>query len=166
MLKSIKAPVTIRPATRSDCRAICRMIEELAKHHGDVPRISEDVLRDVAFGSDPWLHLIVAERFERPVAYAGLQRSLNLHFGEKQMDIHHLFVAPELRGRGIARQLIAASKEMALEFGCAKLTVSTQTENLNAQRTYFGTGFTLRKPEKSAKFKMKLAPEAAQLLAS
>lgn len=166
MLKSIETPVTIRPAKRSDCRAICRMIEELAKHHGDVPRISEDVLREAAFGTEPWLHLMVAERFERPVAYAALQRGFNLHFGEKTLEIHHLFVAPELRGRGIGRQLITAAKDMAHKLGCTELKVSTQRTNMSAQRSYFGAGFKLRKPSTDQKFNMKLAPEAATLKAS
>jgi GNAT superfamily N-acetyltransferase len=166
MLKSITAPVTIRPAKRSDCRAICRMIEELAKHHGDVPRISEDVLRSTVFNHDPWIHLLVAERFERPVGYAGLQRSMNIQFGTRKLDIQHLFVTPELRGRGVGRKLIEASAEMARTMGCSDISVGTETTNIAAQRAYFACGFKMKKPSNGAKFQMKLEPQPAIEMAS
>lgn len=153
----VEDAVTIRPARRSDCRAITRMIEELAKHHGDVPLISEDVLRTSVFSTDPWIQILVAERNERLVGYAGLVRGFHLHFGQRTMDIHHLYVTDAMRGRGVARTLIEASVARAQALGCEALTVSTQDVNTTAQDCYIACGFDAAAPNANVRFKMELS---------
>ena len=85
MIDTLERTITIRPARRSDCRAVARMIEELAKHHGDVPLISEDALRASVFTTEPWLTILVAEREDRLVGYAGLMRGFKLQFGQRTL---------------------------------------------------------------------------------
>ena len=141
MIETLDKTITVRPARRSDCRALARMIEELAKHHGDVPLISEDALRASVFATEPWLTILVAQREERLVGYAGLVRGFQLHFGQRTLELHHLYIAKDMRSKGVGRQLIEASKDMARGLGCSDLTVSTQSHNVAAQKTYSACGF-------------------------
>ena len=148
--------ISVRPARRSDCRAVARMIEELAKHHGDVPLISEDALRASVFTTEPWLTILVAERDERLVGYAGLVRGFKLHFGQRTLDLHHLYIAPDMRGKGVGRQLIDAATHMARTLDCVELTVSTQSHNIAAQNTYSACGFVKTQNAGNAHFVMDL----------
>lgn len=156
MIETVEQTITIRPARRSDCRAITRMIEELAKHHGDVPLVSEDALRANVFSSEPWLNILVAERGERLVGYAGLVRGFKLHFGQRTLDLHHLYIADNMRGKGVGRQLIEASKSIAKALECTELTVSTQSHNLVAQSAYAACGFVKIQNPSGARFVMEL----------
>ncbi|MEM5475137.1 GNAT family N-acetyltransferase [Pacificibacter sp. AS14] len=156
MIETLGRTITIRPARRSDCRAVARMIEELAKHHGDVPLISEDALRASVFSTEPWLTILVAEREERLVGYAGLVRGFKLQFGQRTLDLHHLFIAPNMRGKGIGRQLIDASVNTARRLDCTELTVGTQSHNTAAQSAYAACGFAKRQSAGGVKFVMDL----------
>jgi GNAT superfamily N-acetyltransferase len=50
--------------------------------------------------------------------------------------LQDLFTAPEARGRGVARALIAAVEEWARERGCVRVYWHTQTTNETARRLY------------------------------
>lgn len=156
MIETLEQTITIRPARRSDCRALARMIEELAKHHGDVPLISEGALRSSVFTTEPWLSILVAERGERLIGYAGLVRGFKLHFGQRTLDLHHLYIAKDMRGRGVGRQLIDAAADTATALGCRELTVSTQDTNTAAQLSYAACGFDQVPKDPSITFKMDL----------
>ncbi|MFT7047115.1 MAG: ribosomal protein S18 acetylase RimI-like enzyme [Celeribacter sp.] len=156
MIETLDKTITIRPARRSDCRALARMIEELAKHHGDVPLISEDALRASVFATEPWLTILVAQREERLVGYAGLLRGFKLHFGHRTLDLHHLYISNDMRGKGVGRQLIDASIKMARELECVELTVSTQSHNIAAQNTYTACGFAKMQSTGNTNFVMEL----------
>jgi N-acetylglutamate synthase-like GNAT family acetyltransferase len=155
-LERTETDITIRPARRSDCRAVARMIEELAKHHGDVPLISEDALRASVFTTEPWLTILVAEREERLVGYAGLVRGFKLHFGQRTLDLHHLYIAPNMRGKGVGRQLIDASVGTARALDCSELTVGTQSHNTAAQNAYSACGFAKMQNAGDVQFVMNL----------
>jgi GNAT superfamily N-acetyltransferase len=50
--------------------------------------------------------------------------------------LQDLFTAPEARGRGAARLLIAAVTEWAKERGCSRVYWATQSSNATARRLY------------------------------
>jgi GNAT superfamily N-acetyltransferase len=160
MNETLDHTITVRPARRSDCRALARMIEALAKHHGDVPLISEDVLRASVFTTEPWLTVLVAERHERLVGYAGLVGGFKLHFGQRTLDLHHLYVASDMRGRGVGGHLIAAATEAAKALACVQLTVSTQSTNTTAQATYAACGFERRAQDTDARYEKHVSESA------
>jgi len=57
------------------------------------------------------------------------------------LNIHDLVTAPAFRGRGVARALIAAMREVALERGCCKLTLEVLENNTVARGLYASCGF-------------------------
>ncbi len=58
------------------------------------------------------------------------------------LAIHQLAVAPEARGAGLAKRLVAAAAREARASGATALRLSTSPENLPANRLYRSLGFT------------------------
>ena len=57
---------SVRHALQADGPALLHMVGDLARHHGDVPRVDEEVLDRDLFGTDPWATaLIQRERVPR-----------------------------------------------------------------------------------------------------
>ena len=57
------------------------------------------------------------------------------------VNIHDIFVAPEYRGRGYSRQLLARVEAVARAKGCCKLTLEVLEGNRPAQQAYRRFGF-------------------------
>ncbi|MFT3997675.1 MAG: GNAT family N-acetyltransferase [Asticcacaulis sp.] len=57
------------------------------------------------------------------------------------LNIHDLTVAPEFRGRGIGRALMAEAETLARERGCVKLTLEVLEGNVVAQSLYEALGY-------------------------
>lgn len=56
-------------------------------------------------------------------------------------SVYYLAVAPELKGRGIGRALMAAVEERLLGLGCPKLNVLVRTSNLQVVDFYGRLGY-------------------------
>lgn len=135
---------TTRLATAADLPRVCQMAHALAEHHQDAPTLTLDMLRRDALGEVPWVRIIVACRGESVVGYAALCPLVQLHFGVRGMDMHHLFVAQEARGQGVGRALIMASLAQAKAEGCRYVGVGTHPDNHAAQQVYLNAGFESR----------------------
>jgi len=68
-----------------------------------------------------------------------------------------LFVAPEARGRGVARSLVLAVSEWALGAGCTELASDTQPGNLVSQAVHTQLGFV--ETERAVFFSKPLGPD-------
>ena len=146
---------TIREARPADAARIVQMVGELAAHHGDTPSLTADDLARDAFGDPPWLHVLVAESAGELIGYAALCGLIQLQFGARGMDLHHLFTAPGHRGRGVGHVLVAASAIRARALSCRYLTVGTHPGNRRAQTFYEALGFQ-RKDAHPPRFSMRL----------
>ncbi|WP_417242854.1 GNAT family N-acetyltransferase [Celeribacter sp.] len=133
--------VTIRPAQWADKSALLAMIGALSRHHGEAATLDLPALVHLLKADMPWLKLIVAEHHGRVIGYAGLTGGMRLQFGERVMDLHHLFVDEAHRGTGIGRALIDAAHDLAKSWGCGRMTVGTMTTNIAAQKAYLACGF-------------------------
>jgi GNAT superfamily N-acetyltransferase len=136
--------INTRPAVRSDVPSLLQMTADLAAFHGDQATISENELISLAFAEHPWITAIVAEYENVIVGYAALCPLIQLQWGKKGMDIHHLFVAESHRGTGVGRALILASIDQAKAKGCSYLAVGTHPDNAGAQEFYSRNGFVAR----------------------
>lgn len=137
-----RAAMTVRPATWGDKTVLLEMIHSLAKHHGDAATLDLHALVHLLKADMPWLKLVVAERDGEVVGYAGLTGGMRLQFGQRVMDLHHLYVRHAHRGLGVGRVLIAAANDMAKDMGCARITVGTNDTNTDAKAAYIACGFT------------------------
>lgn len=139
-------PIACRPATRDDLAAVMRLVAGLAAYHGDTAPDDADVFAADIFGPAPWVRILVAEQGGALVGYAGLCRLYRLHFAQRVMELHHLFVEEPQRGAGVGRALVAASLDAARALGCVTLVVGTNTDNPRAQRYYESFSFTRLRP--------------------
>ena len=131
----------IRTAVWNDAPELLEMIRLLSEFHGDTPRADLHQLRLDLFGSPAWATALVAPKNERLLGYALLVRRYTAHFGMRGMELDHLFVRAEARGRGLGRALVAAASATARSAGCGVLTVGTHPDNRRAQEFYPGLGF-------------------------
>ena len=57
------------------------------------------------------------------------------------LNVHDFSVAPEIRGRGVAKQLLTSVENSARELGCCKMTLEILEGNHRAQKVYRDFGF-------------------------
>ena len=134
-------PLSIRPMERADSARVLQMIDALTRHNGDRMSLDEASLIDMIYAPSPWARILVAENHGNIVGYAALVGGLQLQFGLRTMDLHHLYVDDAQRGMGIGRALIEAARETARNLDCVQLTVGTHAENKPAQAAYLACGF-------------------------
>lgn len=130
----------IRAAVQADVPTILEMVGELARHNGDEPRASLKGLEGDLFGPAPWACAFVAEQGRTLLGYTILYRLYRAHFGERGIELHHLFVTERARGMGLGRRLVEAAINEARLGGCAFLVLGTHPENFAAQRFYESLG--------------------------
>lgn len=63
------------------------------------------------------------------------------------VNIHDIAVAPQFRGQGLGRELLAAVEAHARDLGCCKVTLEVRADNTLAQQAYRRAGFQSTEPE-------------------
>jgi len=94
---------------------------------------------DLASLSKPNVLFVVA-RDERHIALGCGAVVLNASYGE----VKRMYVRPEARGKGIAKQVIAALEASAYESGCRELMLETGPYQPEALRFYTSQGYVRR----------------------
>lgn len=61
--------------------------------------------------------------------------------GAESVDLHRVMVRPSHRGLGLARQLVAAGAEWALDRTADRMLLEVRHDNHDARRLYEGLGF-------------------------
>ncbi|KIN65414.1 putative acetyltransferase protein [Sulfitobacter noctilucae] len=132
------------------------MTHALAAHHGDSATVTEQDLARDCLGPHPWFTVLIAATPEAAVGYAALCPLAQMQFGVRGMDLHHLFVMSDARGKGIGQDLIAASLATTQLMKGRYMTVGTHPDNHPAAALYAQLGFEVLPPP-GPRFRMKLA---------
>lgn len=154
-MSELEIPFSVRPASPVDIASLAEMIRSLAAYHGDEARTEAGKLARDLFGPEPWARALIAERSGTPLGYALLCRRYVAQTAERGIDIHHLYVRNEVRGRGIGRRLVESALTEAGRIGCAFVTVAAEPENSKAQDFYRSLGWRPADPA-SHRFQMRL----------
>jgi len=147
----------IRHACPADIQRIIEMVGQLAAHHGDTPTLTHDDLARDLFGEKPWITILVAEMGGELIGYAAICSLIQLHFGARGMDMHHLFTDAKHRGLGVGRCMVEACKLEAASLSCSYLAVGTHPDNHEAQSFYTSLGFE-RRDAHPPRFSIRLDP--------
>jgi GNAT superfamily N-acetyltransferase len=123
-------------AAAPDLPDILAMIRALPAFHGDTAQVTQAQLQHAFFGPAPVATALIAKLNGTAIGYAGLIPTLVLHSGETRLDIHHLFVAQDHRGRGVGTALIKAVKHHANTLGVSRLSIGTDPDNATAIAAY------------------------------
>lgn len=157
------ASIAVRSATADDAGTIVRMVRDLAQFEEmlDEVRITEeDVLRD-GFGATPRFEALIAERQGAPVGFALFFHNYSTFEGRAGLFLEDLYVAPEARGAGAGKALMARLARIAIERGCPRLELSVLHWN-PAREVYHRLGFS----HSSDWLPYRLTGEALSLLAA
>jgi len=107
--------LSIRPATAADALLLKTLIHELAEYeHLDHETIitEEDVLRD-GFGPHPRFRALIAEWEGQPAGYALFFEFYSTFQGRAGLFLEDIFVRPQLRHKGIGKELLAHVAKIA-----------------------------------------------------
>lgn len=115
--------LSIRCAEPGDLDIIHAFILALA----DYEKLRHEVRADKAvlgrhlFGARPMAEVLIAELDGAPVGFALFFHNFSTFEGRPGVYLEDLYVAPEARGRGAGKALIACLARLALERDCARL---------------------------------------------
>jgi GNAT superfamily N-acetyltransferase len=127
--------VTVREVSAIDAdahRLVRAYFDELRGRLGRFDAPSTDELRaDAATGA-----VLVAFDGDTSVACAWLRR-----LDETTAEVKRMYVAPEARGRGVGRALLAVLEEKARTLGCTRMVLDTAAPLSEAARLYLREGY-------------------------
>jgi GNAT superfamily N-acetyltransferase len=89
------------------------------------------------------VYLITYDELDRPVATGGWRSQDRNDEGNEDGDaeLKRMFVVAEMRGRGLARRMLAALEENAREAGRVRMVLETGTQQPEAIALYTSSGY-------------------------
>ncbi|XP_064207669.1 thialysine N-epsilon-acetyltransferase-like [Anguilla rostrata] len=139
----------VRAAKPEDCKAVSRMIMELAVYEKmpDQVKISHKELEKDGFSAVPFFHCFVAEVSEEhkskeghtTVGYALYFYTYSTWKG-RSVYLEDIYVMPEFRGKGIGKALLSNVAVAAKEQQCVRLQLSALDWNTPSLDFYFTKG--------------------------
>jgi predicted N-acetyltransferase YhbS len=137
--------LNIRPIEdAADAAAFRTLNEEWIARHFVVEEEDRRQLDDpIAAYIDPGGEILIAERDGRPVGCVALMPG-----GTGAYELSKMAVAPELRGQGVGRRLLAAAIDLARNLGAASLFLGSSTKLAGAVHLYEALGFRHVPPER------------------
>jgi GNAT superfamily N-acetyltransferase len=89
----------------------------------------------------PGVHIVLAFVDEKPAGIAICFEGFSTFACKPLLNIHDFAVAPEFRGRGLAKRLMGKVETVARALGCCKITLEVLEGNKVAQGVYTACGF-------------------------
>ena len=133
---------TIRSAEPSDTSLILSFIRELAEYERLAHEVvaTEDAIRQTVFGDHPRAEVLIAEAEGHAAGFALYFHNYSTFLARPGLFLEDLFVRPEFRRRGIARELLTRLAAIAVERQCGRFEWNVLDWNESAQRFYEALG--------------------------
>ncbi len=145
--------IEIRQAVPGDAAVVVDLLRSLALTLGEEEkfRSTEAAILRHGFGADRLLWSMLAMEGMSGVGLACYFPTFSTTRGVPGVYVQDLYVAPEARGRGLGRRLLAAvSRDAAADWGAAYLTLLVLDGNSGARTFYQRLGFVLPDNERPA----------------
>ncbi|HEV8605453.1 MAG TPA: GNAT family N-acetyltransferase [Tepidisphaeraceae bacterium] len=144
----------VRAARAADVPAVLPMVEKLCALHQSWDAAKYSFLQHIPQMYDGWLRgragdrrsvFLVAETSE-PAKIVGftigtVEREIPIYRLKEFGFLHDLWVEPEYRHEGVARQMVMLAVEKFKEMGVAQIRLDTAAENEPARRLFAACGF-------------------------
>jgi ribosomal protein S18 acetylase RimI-like enzyme len=144
----------IRPATPDDVPAVLPMVEKVSRLHESWNPAKYSFLPNIPQMYDQWLReraghrrsvFLVAETSE-PRKIVGfvigtVEREIPIYRLKEYGFLHDLWVEPEYRNEGAARQMVMLALEKFKEMGVEQVRLDTAANNEAARRLFAACGF-------------------------
>lgn len=114
---------TIRFAVQKDIPQILGMIKALAEYEklaGEVVA-TEEILEKNLFGERAYAEVIFSYYNDELAGFALFFNNFSTFLGKPGIYLEDLYVKPEMRGKGIGKQLLAFLAKLAKERNCGRL---------------------------------------------
>jgi len=143
----------IRPAKAQDVPAVLPMVEMLCKLHESWDAAKYSFLPDIPQMYDQWLReraghrrsvfLVAETRPEKIVGFVigTVEREIPIYRLKEYGFLHDLWVEPEYRNEGVARQMVMLAIEKFKEMGIEQVRLDTAAKNETARRLFEACGF-------------------------
>jgi GNAT superfamily N-acetyltransferase len=131
----------IRPARRRDAPAILRCLAALSAQDGADHAATAEDYRSHGFGRNRLFHTLVAEDGGEVVGVAVFFPTFSTQRGTPGIYVQDLWLAPEMRGRGLGRRLLAAVRAHGDRWGADHILLMVARRNAAAARFYARNGF-------------------------
>jgi ribosomal protein S18 acetylase RimI-like enzyme len=142
----------IRPATPDDVPAVLPMVAQLAQLHESWDAQRYDYRPDTAAMYDQWLRghandansvFLVAQREQRLAGFliATIDETIRIYRRRRIGFIHDVWVEPDYRNEGIARQMTMLAIERFRQMGIGQIRLETATANEAARKLFRSCGF-------------------------
>jgi GNAT superfamily N-acetyltransferase len=113
------------------------MVEELVPLYGRIDRPGMPAAGPEQFTSEAGGAFVVGfDDAGRPACGGGVKR-----LGEDVVELKRMYVVPELRGRGVAGELLAALEETARSLGYTRVRLDTGPKQQHAERLFRDAGY-------------------------
>lgn len=128
----------IKPASINDVPIILTLIKELAEYEklSHIVQTTEEMLRKNLFGDEPQAEVILGYVDDVPVAMSIFFHNFSTFEGVRGLYIEDLYVKPEMRGRGLGKQMLQYLGKIAQERNCARMEWSVLDWNTPAIEFY------------------------------
>ncbi|HUU82993.1 MAG TPA: GNAT family N-acetyltransferase [Phycisphaerae bacterium] len=141
-LRTTDLDIEVRPGTIDDVPLLLSFIRSMAEFEKLEVTATEDLLRDSLFGHPPAAQTLLAFVDARPAAYAVYFFTFATMVGRRGLWLDDLYVAPDFRGRGIAKALLAYLADLAVRNNCARFEWMVLDWNKPAIDFYRSVGAT------------------------
>lgn len=133
--------LTTRPATLTDLETLVSLFEGYRAFYEQAPdpELARQFLSERLALGDSVIYL--AEREGTALGFVQLYPIFSSTQCRRLWLLNDLFVRPEGRGKGVARQLMAAARNHAEATGACGLELATARSNSTAQRLYQSLGW-------------------------
>lgn len=132
----------IRSATIDDVPLILQLIRALAEFEKLSHEVvaTEDDLRRTLFGAKPSAEVLICEADGQPAGFALFFTSYSTFLGKSGLYLEDLFIKPEMRSRGLGREMLIELARLAVARGCGRLEWSVLDWNTRARKFYESLG--------------------------
>ncbi len=115
--------LTIRAAAPADLDTIIAFIRDLAAYEklADAVKLDPILLGCHLFGDRPMAEVLIGEIDGQARGFALFFHNFSTFEGMPGIYLEDLFVAPEARGAGLGKALLARLAQLAMTRGCARL---------------------------------------------
>ncbi len=142
--------IDIRPVSRADLPLLHDALQQLSATLGDRHAAGLAALEQAGFGPHPAYRALLAVQANRPVGALLCSALFSTTRGGGGLYVSDLWVAPDCRGRGLGRALLARAVAQAqATSGAHFVKLAVYDDNPQARRAYQRLGFAAQPTETS-----------------
>jgi GNAT superfamily N-acetyltransferase len=137
-----RVDIEIRRATITDVPLILRFVRELADYErlADQVTATEEGLRETLFGDAPKAEVVFAMVDGEAAGFALFFHNYSTFLARSGLFLEDLYIRPEFRRRGIARDLLTRLAAIAVNRECGRFEWNVLDWNESAQQFYESLG--------------------------